>query len=75
LLHYFALLVYDTLLTLPHEIKLVWRGRIGLAALLYFMARYSLIAFFMINIIVNNTSSISLQVLILCSKYIIPLTC
>jgi hypothetical protein len=38
-----AWLVYDTLLTLPLEIRLVWRGKFGLAALLYFMARYSML--------------------------------
>jgi hypothetical protein len=43
-----ALLVYDTLLTLSREIKLIWRGKLRLAALLYFMTRYGAFLFLLV---------------------------
>jgi len=35
-----ALIIYDTILTLPREVDLLWGKRFRLAALLYIMARY-----------------------------------
>jgi Family of unknown function (DUF6533) len=35
-----ALLVYDTLLTLPSEIRYIWRKTIKIGAILYLLARY-----------------------------------
>jgi Family of unknown function (DUF6533) len=35
-----ALLVYDTLLTLPQEIEQVWSRKLRAIALLYFVGRY-----------------------------------
>jgi len=36
-----AVITYDTILTLPQEIDLLWGRKFRLAALLYIMARYS----------------------------------
>jgi hypothetical protein len=54
-------LLYDTLLIFPHEIELLWRGKFGLAALLYSLARYSTILVFLFNLALEF-ASISLQV-------------
>jgi hypothetical protein len=56
-----ALLVYDTLLTLPHEIEFVWGHKLRFAAVLYFMTRYATILYFLVIIVANN-ADVSLQV-------------
>ena len=35
-----ALLVYDTLLTLPLEVQYIWRKKLKLGSILYVFARY-----------------------------------
>jgi hypothetical protein len=49
-----ALIVYDTLLTLPHEIEFVWKQKLRLAALLYFMIHYPAIPYFLIGTLANT---------------------
>lgn len=50
----FALLVYDTLLTLFHEIAVLWRRKLGMATLLYSLARYPCILLFSVLLPLNN---------------------
>ncbi|KIJ46455.1 hypothetical protein M422DRAFT_250047 [Sphaerobolus stellatus SS14] len=38
-----TLLVYDTLLTFPSELKFVWKGKLKLGTILYLFTRYSAI--------------------------------
>ncbi|KAJ7595376.1 hypothetical protein C8J56DRAFT_922178 [Mycena floridula] len=35
-----SVLVYDSLLTMEAEVRLIWRGKMGFGTLLYVMARY-----------------------------------
>lgn len=56
-----VVIVYDTLLTLPHEIALVWRGRFRLAAILYFMTRYAGMTN-AVALVAGSRSNLSLQV-------------
>ena len=44
---YLALIIYDTILTFPCEIVFLWGRRIRVAALLYLMARYGAILYFL----------------------------
>ena len=48
-----ALLVFDTLLTLPSEIKYIWCKKFRLGIFLYFLARYSLLATSLVYIYVS----------------------
>jgi len=43
----FVLLVYDSVLTFPREIKYIWTGKIGLVPILYLLARYAYIVYFL----------------------------
>jgi hypothetical protein len=45
-----ALLIYDTLLTLPCELELRWRPKFWLGAFLYLMTRYPMILAWLFNI-------------------------
>ncbi|KAF8532664.1 hypothetical protein JB92DRAFT_2839644 [Gautieria morchelliformis] len=45
-----ALLIYDTLLTLPSEIKHIWCKNVKIGTILYLFARYLLMAFFVLAI-------------------------
>jgi len=56
-----ALLSYDTLLTLPSEVKYVWKGKFMLATVLYSMARYGELLSQVIYIWLD-TSDITLEV-------------
>jgi len=58
-----ALLLYDTILTLPEEIEFIWRKRFRLAALLYFLTRYPAILLLLGSLLGDNLD-ISLQVII-----------
>jgi hypothetical protein len=60
-----VVIAYDTLLTLPDEIELVWKGEMGLVSLFYFMARYPNLVFFLGAMVMNNDPEPSLQVHIL----------
>ena len=44
-----ALLVFDTMLTLPSEIKCIWSKKLRLGSILYVMARYSTLALFLVD--------------------------
>jgi hypothetical protein len=57
-----ALLLYDTMLSLPSEVKFIWRGKFVLAAVLYFMARYGAIISAIIYIWLDTSSNVTLQV-------------
>ena len=48
-----ALLVYDTLLTLPSEIRYIWRKAIKIGAILYLLARYLPLVVYLIVIYTN----------------------
>ncbi|KAF8524044.1 hypothetical protein JB92DRAFT_2882643 [Gautieria morchelliformis] len=45
-----ALLIYDTLLTLPSEIKHIWCKTVKIGTILYLFARYLLMAYFVLAI-------------------------
>ncbi|KAF8532672.1 hypothetical protein JB92DRAFT_2839822 [Gautieria morchelliformis] len=47
---YTALLIYDTLLTLPSEIKHIWCKTVKIGTILYVFARYLLMALFVLAI-------------------------
>ena len=38
-----GVLLYDTIITFPMEVELVWRTQLGLAAVFYALARYPLV--------------------------------
>jgi Family of unknown function (DUF6533) len=56
-----ALLVYDTLLTLPSEIRYIWCKAIKLGAILYLIARYMPLVVYVI-LMYTNFSNVSLEV-------------
>lgn len=58
-----ALLCYDTILRLQLEIELIWRKGVTLAAVLYGMAHYGAIVFFILNIYVDSTDFSTIQVI------------
>jgi len=61
---YLVILVYDTLITLPEEIELVWCRKFRLAALFYFLARYPVVLFLFCTPVLGILD-IDLQVLII----------
>jgi len=56
-----VLISYDTMLTLPSEIKLVWKSKIRPASVLYIIARYSFILL-MISHVTFDFPSVSIEV-------------
>jgi Family of unknown function (DUF6533) len=56
-----VLIVYDTLLTLPSEIRYIWRKGIKIGAILYLLARYVPLVGFLIEIYIN-LCNVSLEV-------------
>jgi hypothetical protein len=56
-----ALLVYDTLLTLPSEIRYIWCKTIKIGAILYLLARYLPLVVYLI-LIYSNFSNVSPEV-------------
>ena len=55
-----VILIFDTLLTLPSEIKYIWGKKRRLGSVLYVLARYPVLAIFLIDIYL--TFGISFQV-------------
>ena len=49
-----VLIIYDTILTLPREIDLLWGRRFRVAVLLYVMARYPIIILLPLHLISNT---------------------
>ncbi|KAF8532678.1 hypothetical protein JB92DRAFT_2839909 [Gautieria morchelliformis] len=52
-----ALLIYDTLLTLPSEIKHIWCKTVKIGTILYLFSHYLLMAFFVL-VIYDNLSNL-----------------
>ena len=50
-----ALLAYDTLITLPHEVEYIWPKKIRLGTMLYLMARYPLLVVLALNVIPSES--------------------
>ena len=48
-----ALIMFDTLLSLPSEIKYIWSQKPRLGSILYILARYSTVAVLLIEIYTN----------------------
>ncbi|KAF8518315.1 hypothetical protein JB92DRAFT_2903184, partial [Gautieria morchelliformis] len=55
-----ALLIYDTLLTLPSEIKYIWCKTVKIGTILYLFARYLLMALFVLAIY-GSLSNLSVE--------------
>ncbi|KAF8532684.1 hypothetical protein JB92DRAFT_2840078 [Gautieria morchelliformis] len=55
-----ALLIYDTLLTLPSEIKHIWCKTVKIGTILYLFARYLLMALFVLAIY-DSLSTLSVE--------------
>ncbi|KAF8518306.1 hypothetical protein JB92DRAFT_2902968, partial [Gautieria morchelliformis] len=55
-----ALLIYDTLLTLPSDIKHIWCKTVKIGTILYLFVRYLLMAFFVLAIY-SSLSNMSLE--------------
>lgn len=58
----FALLLYDSVLTLPEEVNYVWRKKIRLGAIFYFCSKYGLIASICSTISLNTSALSSVNV-------------
>jgi Family of unknown function (DUF6533) len=58
-----ALLCYDSLLTMALEINLIWQRKFRLAVLLYGLARYGAIIFFILAISVDFADFDTIQVI------------
>ena len=48
-----ALLMFDTLLTLPKEVKYIWSEKPRLGSILYIFSRYPILAYFLIFLYPN----------------------
>ena len=57
-----AILAYDTLLTLSEEVPHIWKKKWKLGTVLYFLARYGVILFNLLEIITGYFLNLSLQV-------------
>ncbi|KAF8583644.1 hypothetical protein K439DRAFT_1617348 [Ramaria rubella] len=57
----FALLAYDTLLTFPSEVKFIWHKKMRLGTILYLIARYSALLFFLLDIYLEFATFPSVQ--------------
>ncbi|KAF8532683.1 hypothetical protein JB92DRAFT_2840006 [Gautieria morchelliformis] len=53
-----ALLIYDTLLTLPCKIKHIWCKTVKIGTILYLFARYLSVVLFLVTIYGNLSTSI-----------------
>ncbi|KAF8583569.1 hypothetical protein K439DRAFT_1617374 [Ramaria rubella] len=60
----FVLLAYDTLLTLPREIKHIWHNKLRLGSILYLLARYSTLFILVLDVYLQFAPDISTQCLI-----------
>ncbi|KAF8576924.1 hypothetical protein K439DRAFT_1640096 [Ramaria rubella] len=47
----FTLIVYDTILSLRHEIQFIWKEKFRIAATFYVIARYPMIFYMLVGVI------------------------
>lgn len=66
-----TVMVYDTLLTMPREVRFIWKGEISLRKILYIMARYYALASLIVIVKMSLSINSSLES---CRAYIMWFT-
>ena len=67
-----VILVYDTILTLPREVVFLWGRKIRVAALLYIMARYMFILYYVAITIGQTTVQVFVYIIFHVEYYCFP---